>query len=62
VEVAEDGDYFVDYGVACWVGEIGGDEEVLYRLEEFHREEEKDAAGEGGIVRFGVDPPTAEEA
>jgi len=50
VQETKDGEDFVDHSVADGRIDVGGDEEVLYSLEEFHGEEEKDTRGECSVV------------
>jgi len=61
VEVTKDGKDLVDDGITDGGVDVGGDEEILDGLQEFHGEEEEDTGSEGGVVGLGPDPPGGEK-
>jgi len=61
VEKAGDGKELVDERVADRRVDVGGDEEVLNRLQKFHREEEEHTRGEASVGSSGIDPVCREQ-
>ncbi len=61
MEVSQYSQELVHEGIAYRRIERGRDEEVLDRLKQLHREEEKYSRSEGSVGGLGVDPPRREQ-